>query len=173
MSISLILFFVSFSVEAGELRLKMPSNENFVLTIPDDWQAYSVPTIPSQPYSGKITSSTPGQFTILVTAMLPAKQDMPIPNPESLRASVLATASDLAPRAVEQNIPVLELGASGVLGYYFIATDSAPAPGDYKYILQGQLAIKHLSVVFTVLMNGDSTKWTNEALKALRTARIQ
>jgi hypothetical protein len=149
----------------------MPTNEAFILSIPDDWRPQTRPTIPTQPYTGRITVKEPGQFEMLVTAILPANPDVPRPTADSVRAAVQRAAARTAFEVVEQEITIFDLAIPGSHGYYFFVTDKNPVPNEYKYMIQGQLAIKELMVVFTVLMNGDAKPWSEKALTAIRTAR--
>lgn len=165
------LLAASFATNAGELRLPMPNNEAFVLSIPEGWRPQTRPTIPGQPHTGRITASAPGQFEMLVTAIIPAQPDSPRATQQSVRSAVERAAAHAAPKAIERDIAILDLAIPGVHGFYFLATDKNPGPNEYRYLIQGQFTIRELVVVFTVLMNGDARAWSDAALAAIRTAR--
>lgn len=161
----------SLVANAGELRMQMPSSQFLVLTIPDDWRPQTRPTIPDQPHTGRVVASQSGQFEMLVSAMLPPNPQAPSLTPEGLRAAVQRAAANAAQQAVERDVVVTDLSIAGVPGYYYFATDRNPRPNEYKYLIQGQLAIRDLLVIFTVLMNGDPKPWSDAALKSIRSAR--
>ena len=54
-------------------------------------------------------------------------------------------------------------GTSGV-GYYFSATDRAPAPGEYRYMTQGMISVGALAVTFTILTNDGQSGVVDDAL---------
>jgi hypothetical protein len=107
---------------------------------------------------------------MVLTPIWPAKGAQATPSSE-LRAQTQAAATQAQPKAVESELPLKDLGASGKVGYYFSATNRARDAGGFKHLTQGVLGMNELQVNFTVLANGDAEEPTDLALEMLRSMR--
>ncbi|WP_284618935.1 hypothetical protein [Aquabacterium humicola] len=159
------------AVLAAEVRIPMPGNESLVFTAPDDWRVQTRPTLPGQPHTARITATDARQFQLLVTGLLRTRTDLPLPTDASVREAVRQVAAQAAPKAVEPALEVIKLDVPEAFAHYFAATDKAPGPDEYRYLLQGQLAIRDLTVVFTALMNDDHAASTAKTLQLLKSMR--
>jgi len=109
-------------------------------------------------------------FQVLVTPISRPRPEVPVPTGDQIRDSVQRVADQMKTQSVEKELPVVELkGASGV-GYYFSATDKAPAPNEFKYLTQGMVLVGELAVTFSVLTNDGQEKVKDEALAMMRSA---
>jgi hypothetical protein len=77
-----------------------------------------------------------------------------------IKRLVEQSAAQMKPQAVEKELTIQEIRGGSGAGYYFSATDAAPKPGEFKYMLQGMIRVGELLVVFTVLTHegGDSIR---------------
>src|SRR5208283_5181837 len=57
--------------------------------------------------------------------------------PDRIRSIVAAAAKSAEPQSVEGSLALHDLVGTSGHGYYFVATDKAPAPGEWKYLTQG------------------------------------
>jgi hypothetical protein len=121
------------------------------------------PTIVLRPRSGSV-------FEILVTPIWRARPDIPEATKETIRQSVERAADDAKSDAVEQTIAIRELAGASGPGFYFSATDKAPKPGEYKYLTQGIVKVRDLTVTFTILTNDGQQQVATDALDMVRSA---
>lgn len=152
-AISLLPFFIIIPIAAEETIIRdyaLPSHGAIYLKVPKQWKDEVKqppndlpPTIVFRPPLGD-------SFQVLITPIWPYK-DRPTLSLEKIEQLVRQNAEKTEPQAIERNIEVKKLkGASGQ-GYYFSATDRAPAPGEYKYMTQGMFRIDDLAITFTIL----------------------
>ncbi len=58
-------------------------------------------------------------------------------------------------------------------GYYFFATDRAPAPGEWKYLTQGAVQVGAIALTFTILTNDGQEADAKAALELIRLAALK
>jgi hypothetical protein len=88
----------------------------------------------------------------------------------SVHDEVAAAAQGAAPQSVEKVLNVRALAGPGNQGYYFAATDTAPKPGEFKYLTQGIIHVGDINMAFTVLTNDGQDAVVKTALDMLRRA---
>jgi hypothetical protein len=86
--------------------------------------------------------------------------------PGYLHELVEKAAQAVASESVEGRLDLVRVGG-GRPGYYFTATDRAPAPGDFKYLTQGAVRVGTLVCTFTILTGDDKTPVKNQVLTLL------
>jgi hypothetical protein len=155
-------------------RYALPDKTSLQLSVPASWkdevrreQAGAPPTIVFTPRQG-------AGFQVLVTPIWRPRPDMPLATREQVRASVQRAADEAKRDAVENTLPLVEFAGASGSGYYFSATDKAPAPGDFKYLTEGMLQVEDLTVAFTILANEGQQDITTAALDMVKSAaRVQ
>lgn len=157
-------------VLAEELRVPLPGRDDLVIDLPAAWRAQVRRPYPELPPSVAISGPDATALQMILTPIWPAGSARAT-TADELRAQVQAGAAQAKPRAVEAELPLRNLDASGKTGYYFSATDRAPGPGGYKHLTQGVLGMNELRVTFTVLANGQPQEPTAQALELLRSMR--
>lgn len=88
-----------------------------------------------------------------------------------VRALVEKMAATAAPQSVEKNLSVTAVAGADAKGYVFHATDPAPAPGEFRMIYQGAVAVGSVLATFTVFYNdgaADEAKSVLSSIEALR-----
>jgi len=161
--------------EAGAHRYELPNLDILELMVPPAWDETvdqpddgGPPTIRLRPKEG-------APFEIYVTPDWPESPDEAVPDAETLRETVRGAAErirDLPPgeKPAEETPEIRRLqGASGV-GFYFIATDRAPQPEEFRYMNQGALEVGDLTVTFTILTNEGQDAVVEEAFAILKAA---
>ena len=127
----------------GELQLQVPGEwKDSVRRPPNDLP----PTITFSENSGP-------PFKVMITPLWKVNQPGGTFTDDELRGIVSKSAERAQSKAVEKTLEIKDLTGSSGRGYYFAATDRAPAPGEFKYLTQGALRVGELAVVFTVLTN--------------------
>ena len=170
-ALTLLTFALCLPVRAEELRVPLPGRDDLVIDLPAQWRAQVRRPHAELPPSVAISGPDATALQMILTPIWPAGSSSRAPTADELRAQVQSGATQAKSRAVEAELPLKDLGASGKTGYYFSATDRAPEPGGYKYLTQGVLGMNELRVAFTVLANGQSQEPTAQALELLRSLR--
>jgi hypothetical protein len=67
-------------------------------------------------------------------------------------------------------LPLVEFAGASGIGYYFSATDKAPAPGDFKHLTEGMLQVDDLTLAFTTLTNDGQERARAAALDMMKSA---
>jgi hypothetical protein len=165
------LALLSANTLAADLKIQLPAGGAVVLPLPDDWNAQTRQTLPGQPDTAQIAPKDPHDMTMLVTVLVAPKGEDFHPTAEDVRASVQRALRSIQPTAVEQNIPVVDMGMRGAPGYYFFATDKHPKPDEYKYLTQGQVGLGDAVMLFTILTNGDPHALSDRALGVVKALR--
>jgi hypothetical protein len=158
-------------VLAEELRVPLPGRDDLVIDLPAQWRAQVRRPHGELPPSVAISGPDTKALQMLITPIWPVGSAPRGPTADELRGLVQAGAARALPKAVESDLPIKDLGASGKTGYYFSATDRAPEPDGYKHLTQGVLGMNELRVTFTVLVNGAPQEPTAQALELLRSLR--
>jgi hypothetical protein len=155
----------------GTRSYQLPGHGHFQILVPESWQeevnkpgSGLPPTILFSPKSGE-------EFKVFITPIYAARPDIDMPKPETIRSIVEKAAQNAEIIAVEKTVPVMELKGPAVTGYYFSATDQAPAEGEYKHLTQGMCRVGDLAPTFTILTNDDTGKVVAESLSVLKSAR--
>lgn len=155
---------------ADELRVPLPGRDDLVIDVPAGWQAQVRRPQAALPPTVALSGAGTSSFQVLITPIWP-QGTAPAPTANDVRVLVQGAAGQARSRAVETELPLKDLMASGKSGYYFSATDRQPEPGGYKYLTQGAVTVNELRVTFTVLVNGQAQPTTDLALELLRSMR--
>jgi len=156
--------------DTGAHRYELPNQDSLELIVPPGWgesvdqpEDGGPPTIQLRPKEG-------APFEIYVTPDWPHAPDGALPDTETLRETVRAAAERMRGQTVEEILEIRRLqGASGV-GFYFVATDRAPQPEEFRFMNQGALQVGDLTVTFTILTNEGQEAVIEEAFAMLRDA---
>ena len=153
--------------DGADKRYALPERGFFKLRMPAGWtdrveqKSQAVPLISFGPSQGK-------PFIVTVTPQSGAGK--PLPSRDELRKRVEYAAEGIRPLAVEKVIKVIEFAGASGAGFYFFATDSAPQPGEYKFMNKGMLRVGDLAVDFTILTNEGQDAVVRAALDMLKGA---
>ena len=161
---------VAIAADTVTKRYPLPDKSSVQLIVPAAWkdevrqQRQGVPpTIVFTPREG-------APFQVLVTPIWRPRPDMPLATREQLRAGVQRAADDVKGQAVEGTLPLVEFAGASGSGYYFSATDKAPAPGDFKNLTEGMLQVDDLTLAFTILTNDGQQQVRAAALDMVKSA---
>jgi hypothetical protein len=156
---------------ASEHAYPLQNHTGLVLPVPDGWNEEIKSARADVPTSLFFTPESGPSFAVAVTPIVTMKDGSNIPSAEAIRGLVSASAQRLAPRAVEKQLAIKELIGPSCRGYYFFATDRAPAPGEWKYLTQGIARVGGIDVAFDILTNDGQEAVARAALEMIRHAR--
>jgi hypothetical protein len=151
-----------------EKRYALPEHGFFQLSLPPGWTDQFDQNSRPPLISFRQTQGQP--FTVAVIPAWQTKAGKPGASREELREEVERMASAIHLFAVEKEIKVIEFAGAAGPGFYFFATDSAPKPGEYKFMTRGMLKVSDLSVTFTILTNEGQDAIVSAALEMLKGA---
>ena len=161
---------VAVAADGARKTYPVPDKTKLELSVPTGWKDEVREGDRGMPPTIVFTPREGPTFQVLVTPIWRPRPDVPVPTSEQIRDSVQRVAEQMKTQAVEKELPVVEFeGATGP-GYYFSATDKAPAPNEFKYLTQGMLLVGELAVTFSILTNDGQEKVRDEALAMLKAA---
>ncbi len=156
--------------EATVRRYALPDHGSIQLRVPVSWKDEMRQPPDRLPPTIVLTPKSGAPFEVSLTAVWPPSKDASPPTADAVRQTVQRAADQAKSQAVEKTIAVKELqGASGP-GYYFSATDRAPAPGEYKYLTHGMIRVGDLAATFTILTQDGQGNTVADALATMASA---
>lgn len=146
-------------------RYPIADRGRLLLPVPPGWiEQVERPAPGAAPKIFFGTRTPPAFLVTLNTALTGAPADA------TLRAQAAALLDAARPQARELDIELQRLHGRAGAGYYFNATDIAPAPGSFEFLTRGVLQIGPLTVEFTVLSNEQRARIVGQALDLLERA---
>lgn len=150
-------------------RYELPDFDALEMRLPDGWQD----SVDVQPGSAELTIELRPElgaaFEAYVTPEPNGQAPGRVQDAETLRESVRDAALRL-PRPAGEALEIRRLqGADGV-GYYFLATDLAPLPDEFRHLVQGALIAGGLVLRFEILVNDETDPVIAQALAMLQGA---
>ncbi|HEY7753977.1 MAG TPA: hypothetical protein VH856_09195 [Steroidobacteraceae bacterium] len=151
-------------------RYELPNADALEMTLPAGW----LDAVDEQPGSAEITielrPESGGAFEVFVTPESNERAPGRIQDAGTLREAV----RDAAARAGAQGGPgppeIRRLqGADGV-GFYFVASETMPPPGEFGHLVQGALFTGALVLRFEILTHDPGDPAVGEALAMLQGA---
>ncbi len=162
---------IALSATGSRLQyFELANHGSLVLNILESWQVRVKQPRWDLPPTIQLSQSSGEKFVVLITPlwkMAGAPDDFA--SAPKLRSIVEKSKTAIAQQAVEKDIEVKPLGGKNT-GYYFVATDKAPKPDEYKYLIQGAASIGELLTTFTILSNDKNAESNTLALDIIRTA---
>ena len=157
-----LVTFIAFSLftlqlnrsEAHSARARIPiaGHGAIEFPLPEGW-TYGIrqpgampPTIQFEPEKGR-------KFKTLVSVLWSPKGDPSFNSLDNILAAIESARARAAMSAVEDEIPIQVIKGEHIVGRYFVATDRAPKPGEYRYMTHGIAALDDLMLTFTILSN--------------------
>jgi hypothetical protein len=152
---------------------ELPERGTLLVNIPDGWATQMQQPPRQLPPSIFVKPHDETGSGLLLTVVWPIAPATQLPDDDTMRSQVTASAEKLAPQSVEGTLKVLELKGSSGRGYYFVATDRAPKPGEFKYLAQGLVRVGDIALAFTILSNDGQDALVTAALETVRTASFR
>jgi hypothetical protein len=169
---ALVLLAASWPLSAldASSHIALPGGDELWLTIPAAWNEKFDSPQKNMPPGVWLTPRQGGSFNVLITPLSVTPMGAAMSDDNRLRAIVTSAARNALAKSVEMTIPVHELTGPSVHGFYFFATDRAPAPGEWKFLTQGMINIDGVPFAFTILTNDGQEAVAKLALELVRNA---
>ncbi len=173
--LALTISFAVFGLEAAEKmkerKYSLPKHGKLVLTVPQDWKSEVrqpgmdlPPTITFSPAAGD-------RFSVLMTPGYSMTDTLIDTSQISLRIKLDAYVKErILPGSEESQIALKPINGASGRGWYFFATDKAPKPGEFKYMVQAWVVSGQLLIVTTVLTHEKDCECISQVLIALGSA---
>ena len=169
----LVVLAVSGAAQAkdAETQCPIPAHGGLAFTVPAGWKAVcGATTVDPATGNVKLTGAKPGEFELLMTSVwVPPAQRANLAG-ANLKAIVQSAGEVLLPGAVETSLQLTELSGAASRGFVFTLTDKSPAPGEFKYMMQGTVVTGELLVSVTFLYRDPATGDKASALGLLKGA---
>lgn len=151
-------------------RYELPDFDALEMTLPEGWQD----SVDEQPGSAELTIEMRPElgaaFEAYVTPEPNGQAPGRIEDAQSLRESVRDAALRVAARSAGAPPEIRRLqGADGV-GFYFVATDQAPVPDEFRHLVQGALLAGGLVLRFEILTHDEADPAIAQGLAMLQGA---
>jgi hypothetical protein len=148
----------------------LPGHGSLLLNVPAGWTAKMNQSSGGRPAMVSVGPASGAAFGVLITAVFGPTPDAGAPDDAKIRAFVASSAKSVEGQSVEGALSLKEfVGVSG-RGYYFRATDKAPAAGEWKYLTQGMVKTGGIGLSFTILTNDGQGEIEKAALEMIRSA---
>lgn len=157
-------------VLAASSHIPLPGGDELWLAIPADWNQKIESPDKNTPLSVWLSARQGPTFNVLITPLSGSPMSPAMADENKLRAIVTSTARNALAQSVEMTIPVHDLTSQDVHGFYYLATDRAPKPDEWKYMTQGMVNIDGAPFAFTILTNDGQEAIAKAALELIRTA---
>jgi hypothetical protein len=158
------------SAIAAASHIALPDGDELWLTIPAAWnQKFDSPR-KNMPPGVWLTPRQGPTFNVLITPLSGTALGAAMTDENKLRAIVTSSSRNALAKSVEMTIPVHDLTGPDVHGFYYFATDRAPKPDEWKYLIQGMINIDAAPFAFTILTNDGQEAIAKAALELIRSA---
>jgi hypothetical protein len=164
----------AFAANAAPLpeQFVLPNHGTLVLNVPSDWQANVKTPAGDSPQTISIAPKNGAAFQMLLTPIW-GDATRALPDDAKIRSVVASAAKGAESASVEKAVMVRNIAGPSSRGYYFYATDKAPAAGEWKYVRQGTIKTGDIVVTFTILANDGQQANAKTALDMIRHASHQ
>lgn len=146
----------------GYLNLEMESNWFISINQPEN----------NLPPTIEITTSDKKESMFLITVLWNAENDKP-QEADKIKSLVEKDGNELIKSAEEKTLTIKEIKGRKAYGFYFLLTDKAPKPGEFKYIVRSGVGVGNLLLSATFLSNNKDSEDIKKALIMLKNAEQQ
>jgi hypothetical protein len=166
----IVMLFVSANAAAAEMRYSTPLGTVFV-DVDSNWSEMGSLPDGIEGIGFEVDGGKVMQF------MLGTVPDLPQGSAD--RGTLRQLTNDLRRSDAEDKLVVsdelLSLSGPNFTGYYYLATNpaSVPAPGDYKYMYTGFIAVGSDPMIFIIAWNAGGKSAADRALATLNRLRIE
>ena len=156
--------------EARTRSYALPDHGTLQLTVPVSWKEEIQQPPNRLPPTILFNQDKGPAFAVYVTPMWRTRPDAPEVTADVLKQLVQKATEMAKPKAVERTLEVKAVKGTSGPGYYFSATDRAPAPGEFKYLTHGTIRIGVIVAGFTILTNDGQDDVVSAAIAMMAAA---
>lgn len=140
------------------------------LEVPDAWQVKAKQTSDPPSVTLHFTPTAGDAFDVQVTSVWLDSERLSKMTAASVRASVQRTGEGLLAHAVEKAVELHDLSGAQTFGCYYSLTDSAPGPGEFTILTQGNFITGEILSAFTILYRTPASPDAAQALRSFTEA---
>ena len=159
------------NASAAVEQFVLPNHGTLVLNVPSSWKADVKTPAGNSPQIILIAPRSGAAFRMLLTPIW-GDETRVLPDDAKIR-SVVESAAKGAEAGAVNPIAVHDIDGPSSHGYYFSATDKAPAAGDWKYMRQGTIKTGDIVLTFTIVAKDGQQANAKTALDMIRRASQQ
>jgi hypothetical protein len=149
--------------------IPLPGHGNLNLSISNEWNVNITQPESNLPPTIEITPTKGNKFTFLITPLWNAKNNEPFED-NKIKGLVESDGNKMLSDAVEKELKIKKISGKYAKGYYFMLTDKAPKPNEYKYCIRAGIGVGNLLLSVTLLTNDNNSKDIEKAIKMLTNA---
>ena len=152
-------------------EFKLPGHGILILDVPRSW-AHSMRQPPDNlPPTIILRPRTGDEFSLLLTPIWSAKNQNGFNSRAKIKDMAYVSAQTLAGQAAEKDLIIEEIPREKGSAFYVFATDKAPRPQEYPYIIQGAIGVDDLLITTTLLYRKKDSEVADIVLNLFSTAR--
>jgi hypothetical protein len=170
MLMAFLTAFLPSLVMATPQSFALPGHGSLLLNVPAGWTAKMNRPSDGSPATISVGPARGTAFVVLITAVFGSTPNSGAPDDAKTRAFVAAAAKSAEGQAVEGVLALQDFVGTSGHGYYFRATDKAPAAGEWKFLTQGMVKTGGIGLSFTILTNDGQSDVEKAALDMIRSA---
>lgn len=150
----------------------VPDHGSLELQVPASWKDDVQQPPDRLPPTITLRTVTGPEIEIHVTPLWSPTSDKGFNDPARVRQLVESDRQEIASEAAEKEIAIVSLEGAEAHGYYFMATDKSPKPGEYEYLVRAGISVGDLLLSTTILSHEKNSAAMQDALAALKNARV-
>ncbi len=142
----------------------VPGHDLLVLEIPELWNVtYYEPAVRQAPIIIFYPREKPHAFQLTISPLWDDGFLRDVTDPVFIKEYLEAVGTEILAYSDEQNLVLVPLTGKAGSGYYFQLSDGSAPQEEYKFLMQGALAIDEILLVFSYFSNEANDK-TSETI---------
>ena len=172
-AVTLILIFLLFGsstyVFSNDLTRSIPlqGHGSLILKYPDSWKEVITQSGQNMPPTIKLTSDKENQFELLITPLWNKNSNKPFEE-EQIKELLEKDGKEMLPSAAEPVLAIETFKGTNAAGYYFVLTDKAPKPNEFKFCYRMGIKVGSLLLSVTLLSNDKDSEDIKSAFAVLK-----
>jgi hypothetical protein len=159
-------------VEANTIRkYRLPDHGMLVLSVPESWTEEVRQPPFGLPPTIILRPAEKDNFVIMITPLWNPNGDEAFNSNDAIRELMEQEAQAMKTRALEKELALIPIKGSAAHGYYYAATDKAPKPEEWEYMLRAGVACGELLISGTFLTHEKSSSVVSETLQVFQSAK--
>jgi hypothetical protein len=161
-----------FAEEAAFRQYKLPGHGFLEALVPLSWQdEVREPPLLGLPPTIVLHPNQSGEVLVMITPLWNIGSVRDFNSDKAVKEAINAEKDQLAAGASEEELILEKIEGPKASGYYFIATDKAPKPSQWKFTVRAAMATGELLVTVTVLGHDKEAAELEDALALIRNLR--
>lgn len=152
-------------------KYPIPKHGTLELNVPTSWKDKVHKPQENMPSTIIFDPREGNNFEVMITVLWSKTGEQGFNSRDNLRTLVEKEGQKLLSNAVETKIILQEIRGVDHTGFYFVLTDKAPNPGEYRYMTHGAIGVGNLLLSATILHRVKESESVKDALSALREAK--